>query len=189
VWAEAAEADAGAGLVAVVAPLLAVVAGFAGWAGVDRDVAASNCWWDNGFGRFRVRLKPYEVSERVNAKNRGELQTGREFDRLDVVHSDEAAIGCCSSLGVIVEMRGTARLSAPNACSLLERFARLGLTQCHGDRKQLLSKFRDESYFYEDAGVESVRCAGSGWVGWPEVRGVVVVHSVKVVHGRKEHLG
>ena len=50
VWAESAEADAGAGLVAVVAPLLAVVAGFAGWAGVDRDVAASDRLWDNGFG-------------------------------------------------------------------------------------------------------------------------------------------
>jgi hypothetical protein len=36
VGTEAAEADTGAGLVAVVAPLLAVVAGFAGWAGVDR---------------------------------------------------------------------------------------------------------------------------------------------------------
>ncbi len=37
---------------AVVAPLLAVVAGFAGWAGVDRDVASSDRLWDNGFGVF-----------------------------------------------------------------------------------------------------------------------------------------
>ena len=51
-WAESAEADAGAGLVAVVAPLLAVVAGFAGWAGVDRDIAASDSLWDSGFGDF-----------------------------------------------------------------------------------------------------------------------------------------
>jgi hypothetical protein len=50
VGAESAEADAGAGLVAVVAPLLAVVAGVSGWAGVDRDVASSDSLWDNGFG-------------------------------------------------------------------------------------------------------------------------------------------
>src|SRR5665811_339342 len=52
VGAQAAEADAGAGLVAVVAPLLAVVAGFARWAGVDRGVAASDPLRDNGFGDY-----------------------------------------------------------------------------------------------------------------------------------------
>ena len=50
--AQSAEADSGAGLVAVVAPLLAVVTGFAGWAGVDRDVASSDPMRDNGFGGF-----------------------------------------------------------------------------------------------------------------------------------------
>ena len=49
--AQVAEADAGAGLVAVVAPLLAVVAGFAGWAGVDGDVTAL----DPATGRPRWR--------------------------------------------------------------------------------------------------------------------------------------
>src|SRR5665647_679576 len=50
VGAQAAEADAGAGLVAVVAPLLAVVAGLAGWTLVDRDVTSSDPFRDNGFG-------------------------------------------------------------------------------------------------------------------------------------------
>jgi len=50
--AQSAEADSGAGLVAVVAPLLAVVTGFAGWAGVDRDVASPDPLRDNGFGGF-----------------------------------------------------------------------------------------------------------------------------------------
>jgi len=48
--AQSAEADAGAGLVAVVAPLLAVVAGLAGWTLVDRDVTSPDPLWDNGFG-------------------------------------------------------------------------------------------------------------------------------------------
>lgn len=51
VGAGPAEADAGAGLVAVVAPLLSVVAGLAAGAGVDRDVAAADLLGDSGFGR------------------------------------------------------------------------------------------------------------------------------------------
>ncbi len=46
------EADAGAGLVASVAQLLAVVAGVAGLAFVYRDVPASDRRWDNGFGGY-----------------------------------------------------------------------------------------------------------------------------------------
>ena len=53
VWAEAAEADAGAGLVAVVAPLLAEVGGVAGRAAVDGDVPAPTGGgdWFGGWGR------------------------------------------------------------------------------------------------------------------------------------------
>jgi hypothetical protein len=49
VRAEPAEPDAGGGLVAVVTPLLAVVAGVAVGAGVDGDVTSPPGWRD-GFG-------------------------------------------------------------------------------------------------------------------------------------------
>jgi len=50
VGAGPAEADTGAGLVAVGAPLLPVVAGVAAGAGVDRDVPSSDLLGNNGFG-------------------------------------------------------------------------------------------------------------------------------------------
>jgi hypothetical protein len=50
--AGAAEADAGAWLVGHRGTMLAVVAVFAGWAGVDRDVTPSGPSWDSGYGGF-----------------------------------------------------------------------------------------------------------------------------------------
>src|SRR5258706_10509059 len=47
VWAEPAEVDADAGVVAVVAPLLAEGAGVAGGALIDGDVAAGGAGWDH----------------------------------------------------------------------------------------------------------------------------------------------
>jgi hypothetical protein len=53
-----------------VAPLLAVVTGFAGWAGADRDVASPDSLRDNGFGGFDrggVAAGPRGLSRQLRA--------------------------------------------------------------------------------------------------------------------------
>src|SRR6266536_5719641 len=59
VWAESAEVDAHAGLVAVVAVLLAEVAGVAGGALVDGEVTSSGAGWhDDGWSGLGVAGAP-----------------------------------------------------------------------------------------------------------------------------------
>jgi len=82
VWAEPAEADAGAWLVAVVAPLLAVVADFAGRAEVD-GVVPPPAGWGDGFegpreavlsGPAQTVLRQLSEQNRCRPTGRNEVQ-------------------------------------------------------------------------------------------------------------------